>query len=83
MMSETSWSPMSGNAYNRRLVGQSAACFGLRHAPRFCFRTSAAASSKVGTPCWRRLAASGSPPERASLRLASACSRASASDTSE
>ena len=66
-----------------KVFGQSAACLGLRHAPLFCFRTSAAACSKVGTPWWRRLAASGSPPERASMRLASACSRASASDTRE
>ena len=43
---------------------------------------AAVASAKLGTPCARRFSASGSPPSRASLRLASAFSRASASETS-
>ena len=42
----------------------------------------AVASAKLGTPCLRRFSASGSPPSRASLRLASAFSRASATETS-
>ena len=52
-----------------------------RHPARFCPTTRLAASAKVGIPTERRCSASGSPPARASLRLASACSRASANET--
>ena len=50
----------------------------MRQPSRFCSSTRMAASAKVGMPSARRFSASGSPPRRASLRLASAFSRASA-----
>ena len=46
-----------------------------------CFSTRWAASVKVGMPWTRGLSTNRSPPERESLRLASACSRALASVT--
>ena len=61
---------------------QFCACHRPRQPPRFCSSTRWAASAKVGTPWTRRLSARGSPPERASMRLARACSRALASGTS-
>ncbi len=58
------------------------ACHRPCQPPRFCSRTRSAASAKVGTPSARRFSESGSPPERANLRLARASSRASARVTS-
>ena len=57
-------------------------CHRPRQPPRFCSRTRRAASAKVGTPWTRRFSERGSPPDRASMRLARACSRALASGTS-
>ena len=65
-----------------RLDFQLRACLALRQPGRRSFQTRSAASAKVGTPLARRFSASGSPPERASLRLAKAISRASLSETS-
>ena len=61
---------------------QFCACHRPRQPPRFCSSTRSAASAKVGTLWTRRLSAKGSPPDRASSRLASASSGASASETS-
>ena len=60
---------------------QAVACTGFFQPARFCSTTVTVASAKVGTDWRRRLSARGSPPERASLWLATAFSRASASET--
>ena len=74
--------PMRGKAYRSKVKIHSRPAVGVRQPACFCSMTRAAASAKLGTPCIRRFSASGSPPSRASLRLASAFSRASASETS-
>ena len=79
--SETGRLPMRGKAWRSRLFSQVRAWTGLRQPACFASTTRAAASAKVGMPSARRFSASGSPPERASLRFESARSRASASDT--
>ena len=79
--SETGTLPMRGKAKRLRLDIHSWECLGPRHPPCFCSSTRMAASAKVGIPSARRFSASGSPPWRASLRLASAFSRASAKGT--
>ncbi len=53
-----------------------------RQPARFCSTTVAAASAKLGMPWAHRFWARGSPPSRASLRLARAFSRASTRETS-
>ena len=80
-ISETGRLPMRGNAWRSRLFSQVRAWMGLRQPARFPSTTRAAASAKVGMASARRFSASGSPPSRASLRLAIARSRASASET--
>ena len=80
--SETGTRPMRGKAWSSRLRGQLFTCSALRQPARFCSNTRLAASAKVGMPAERRFSASGSPPSRASFRLANALSRASASGTS-
>ena len=80
--SETGIFPMRGKAYRSKVKIQSRPCARLRQPACFCSTTRAVASAKLGTPCLRRFSASGSPPSRASLRLASAFSRASARETS-
>ena len=82
LTSETGRSPTRGNTYRSMLRHQLWTWCRPRQPPRFCSRTRRAASANVGTPWTRRLSASGSPPERASMRLARACSRALASGTS-
>ena len=79
---ETATSPMRGKAWISKVRNQFLACAALLHPARFCSTTRWAASANVGMPTNRRFSAKGSPPARASLRLASVCSRASASDTS-
>ena len=82
LTSETGRLPMRGKTYRSMLRHQLCACHRPRQPPRFCSSTRPAASAKVGTPDARRLSERGSPPERASLRFAWACSRASARVTS-
>ena len=82
VMSDTGIRPMCGNTYFLRLAFQSWACLELLQPGCIWFQTRSAASANVGTPLARRFSASGSPPARASLRLASAWARASLSGTS-
>ena len=82
LTSETGRLPMRGKAYRSMLRIQFCACHRPRQPSRFCSSTRWAASAKVGTPWTRRLSARGSPPDRASMRLARASSRALASGTS-
>ena len=63
------------------VVSQVRAWMWLCQPARFCSMTRAAAAAKAGMPQARRFSAKGSPQERASLRLVSTCSRASASET--
>ena len=75
------WSTrLSADARVRRTRGGSPTCSTdfppSLHAPLCIATTFSAASSNDAKPSARLLAASGSPPERASLRLASANSRA-------
>ena len=80
--SETGSLPSRGKAKRSMLDSQSLPCLGLRQPGRICARTASAAAAKVGMLLRRRFSASGSPPARASLRLASAAARASLSGTS-
>ena len=80
--SETGTLPILGKTWISKLRYQFLGTAALRHPARFCSMTRLAVSAKVGMPAERRFSASGSPRARASLRLASACSRASASETS-
>ena len=79
-----SFPPSCGQAYSRSVVCQLSAFLPPAfHAALWMASTVATASSKVGTPGARRAAGRGSPPERATRRLARARSRASASGTRE
>ena len=82
LTSETGRPPTRGKTYRSMLRHQFFACHRPRQPPRFCSSTRWAASANVGTPWTRRFSERGSPPERASIRLARACSRALASGTS-
>ena len=74
-------SPMCGNA-NRAIPNiQSRLYLALLHPGRTWVQTRSAAAAKVRFLA-RRLSARGSPPARASLRLARASTRASCSETS-
>ena len=81
--SDTGIRPTCGKTYFVRLAFQSWACLRLLQPGCICVQTRSAASANVGTPLARRFSASGSPPARASLRLAGAWARASLSGTSE
>ena len=78
--SEMAIRPMRGKAYRSRLFRHARTCSGFFQPVRFCSTTAVAASAKVGMPWAQRRSASGSPPPQASLRLAAAFSRASASE---
>ena len=69
--SETGTLPILGKAWISRLGCQFLGTTALRHPARFCSITRRAASANVGMPTERRFSAIGSPPVRASLRLAS------------
>ena len=73
--------PMRGKAWRLRLPRHSSACSGERQPGRSCFQTCRVASAKVGVDSVRRFSERGSPPSRASFRLAKAFSRASFSET--
>ena len=75
--SETGNAPMRGKAYRSKLRNQFLGVAEVRHPARFCSTTRFAASAKVGMPMARCFSARGFSPARASLRLSSACSRAS------
>ena len=80
--SDTASLPSRGKANRAMLDNQSLPCFGFRQPGRIYARTASAAAAKVGM-LWRRpFSACGSPPARASLRLARARARASLSGTS-
>ena len=70
LTSETGRRPMRGKAYRSMLRIQFCACHPPRQWSRFCSSTRWAASANVGTPWTWRLSARGSPPDRASIRLA-------------
>ena len=74
----TRFPPILGCAYMRSVEAHWAACLAV-HGVRCMANTSAVARSKVGTE--RRRVLLGSPPGLATLRLAGAASRASASVT--
>ena len=78
----TGLAPMIGNAYRAIAPIQLVAVLPSRQRGRFASKVRTAACSKLGT-FERRFAASGSPRRCASRRFSKACSRASASVTSE
>ena len=75
--SETGSLPRRGKAKRVMLDIQSLPCLGLQQPGRIWARTGSAAAAKVGMLLRRRFSASGSPPARASRRLAGAWARAS------
>ena len=79
--STTGVSPMRGRAHRAMNDFQSRAYFRLRQPGRSCAQTRSAAAAKV-IPLVRCFSLVGSPPRRASFRLAKASARASSSDTS-
>ena len=76
----TGMRPMQGKATRVSPDIQSRPYRGLRQPGRICRQTRSAAAAKVGSSA-ARFAANGSPPARASLRLAKAWARASSSET--
>ena len=78
---DTGIRPMQGKATRVRPDIQSRPYRGLRQPGRIWLQTRSAASAKVGSAT-ARFSARGSPPARASLRLAKAWARASSSETS-